>query len=82
MCVNDRHCFLLLALCNVYFGIAHPKVLYKNGVLKYFAKFTITPVSESLFNKVAGINLQQFQKLIPSQVFSGEFWEIFKYAIL
>ena len=35
-----------------------PEVFHKKDVLKNYEKYMKTPVSESLFNKVAGLGLQ------------------------
>ena len=46
----------------------------KKGFLKNFAELTgKKPVLESLFNKVARLSLQVYQKETPEQVFSFEF---------
>ena len=55
------------------------QMFFKIHVLKNFTIFTekhVSEQSESLFDKVAG--LQFFQKETPTQVFSCEYCEIFK----
>ena len=50
---------------------SHPKVFCEKGVLKHLTKFTRKHLYQRLFfNKVAGLGLPQ--------LFSCEFWEIFK----
>ena len=53
-------------------------MFFKLGVLKNFVIFTEkTPVLESLFDKVAGLNASN-TKRTPTQAFSCEYWEIFQ----
>ena len=55
------------------------EVFCNKEFFKNFAKFTgKKPVLESLFNKVAGLSLQVYQKETPEQVFFCEFCEILK----
>ena len=54
---------------------SHPEVFSKRGVLENFAK---TPVTESLFNKVADLSQQFYLKKTLVQMFFCEFCEIFK----
>ena len=55
-----------------------PEVFYK-GVLKNFTKFSEKHLCQSLlFNKVAGLRTASLLKKTLAQVFSCEFWEIFK----
>ena len=51
----------------------------KKGVLKNLVKFTGKYLCQSLFfNKVAGLSLQLLLKQTLAQVFSCEFYEMFK----
>ena len=55
------------------------EVFYKKVVLKNFAEFIGKHLSQSLFlNKVAGLKPATLLKKTPTQVFSCDFWEIFK----
>ena len=56
-----------------------PEKFCKKGILKNFAKFhRKIPLSEPLFNKVAGLVCNFIKKEILTKVFSKEFCEIFK----
>ena len=56
-----------------------PEVFYKKSVLRAFTKFTGKHLCQSLsFNKVAGLSSATFLKKRLAQVFSCEFYEIFK----
>ena len=56
-----------------------PEVFYKKSVLRDFTKFTGKHLCQSLsFNKVAGLSSATFLKKRLAQVFSCEFYEIFK----
>ena len=55
-----------------------PEVFYKKGALKNLSKFTRKHLYQSLFfNKVAE-TCNFIKKEALAQVFSREFWEIFK----
>ena len=59
--------------------VAVHKCSSKSVFLKISQYSQKTPVFESLFNKAAGLKACNFiKKEIPSQVFSCEYWEIFK----
>ena len=54
-------------------------MFFKIGVLKYFAIFTGKSSDlESLFSEVAGLKACNFIKDTPTQVFSCEYFKIFK----
>ena len=56
-----------------------PEVFYKKSVLRDFTKFTGKHLCQSLsFNKVAGLSSATLLKKRLAQVFSCEFYEIFK----
>ena len=56
-----------------------PEVFYQKSVLRDFTKFTGKHLCQSLsFNKVAGLSSATFLKKRLAQVFSCEFYEIFK----
>ena len=73
--------FLALIMCQAAIIQKQPFIVVPQN--KYFQKFRNihkeTVVSESLFNKVAGLKICRFiKKETPTQVFSYEYCEIFK----
>ena len=69
----------LAKLSNILDRSSCPEVLCKKGVIRNFATFTGKHLCQSLFfNKVAGAVCNFITKEAPAQMFSCEFWEIFK----